>query len=1225
MFFIWGSAFSQDTLEQRSEIIPVGGKWSSSGSITTFTTIGQSGVETLLTADTLGWSGSVGFVPPVFRLRKNNAPVAVASSLELFINVNDPLILEGFDPDGDPIAIEIIQGPGKGEIELVPNTFGEFNFTVAAGLSPETIYRDSIVFKVVEVNSNLESEIAVHRFKFKLEDAEHTISDMSLTNVDASNAELMISWQDAVFNKNYSIKVDYYDLTNPVSPVFKSIVQASNPLATYSAEGDVLSYSMGINSTDHPYIFSASKVFVTVLVTTPNGNSDFNTFIIDNTAGGRVEASEDGLFFAFGSEMSVAENGSVKLSLVGVELGDFNLANSTIEIIEQGTQGNITVPVVKSTTANTKTWNVTYTSTQQIGGNDEIAFRIYNVERQLFDTAYATIDIIDVNDPPKLTRIADQLTDEEVAIQVPLAYDDPDNEVTILVESNENSKVPVTYANGIIEINPSKDFSGKVSINVVISEVGTEEEFVAFDRFDVEITPVNDAPVVSRINAQSFDEDNVITLVLSATDVDAELPVFDFTATSDKPSLLALTIDGNNLIISPKPNVNGEFSINVYADDRLGTPTSKSNAETFSMVINAVNDAPYVVKNFKTQRVVPGSASYEIDLSAYFSDVENGSNLTYSAVGNVKVGLTFNGNKVSVIAPSDFSEFEDITFTANDGELEVNQQVTFVEVVQDPSIVVANPIGALVLAEDFGTYTVDASNVFVDQNNAQAVFEYDLVGSNFIITSIDENGIITFQSLDEFFGNESLLLIGSTGNQSNYVSFTLEVTPVNDAPEVQLVESQLMQEDVTKSNIFVEISDIDNEFNELIFSVSSSNEEIVATSDITFSATTDGYLVSIKPLENKFGELTLTVMVSDGTDESTTTFNVNVQSVNDQPVLLVTSLASTNEDAVFSLDIATLFNDVDGDALTYTVSQKPEWSSVSDNIISGTPLNSDVGTANITVKADDGNGGTLTASYQLEVLNENDAPTLVNAVGDITVFQENSWSFNFPKTSFDDEDAGDVLSYSFENFPAWASVSGDIVSGTPKYEDIGEYSLIMKVTDVAGASVTHEVKVNVIFTVYDAEVILTVPDQCQGGRYTVTASGAVSYNWYDADDELIFEDVSSVELTEAGTYYVEGVDSEGRATPEKESFDLSICLAIDDLKPVSIYPNPASEFIQISKSVEFTSLLLTDITGKVFSIDPQESGEMYRIQIGHLSEGLYFLKYQINGEPKTAKLIKKNQ
>ncbi|MEO9474405.1 MAG: Ig-like domain-containing protein [Cyclobacteriaceae bacterium] len=1218
------SAVAQDTL-QRS-VNPIGGRWSSSGSYTTFMSAGQPSIATYLGSDTTIWSGSVGFVPPVFEITENNPPVAVVPGLEFLVDLDLSILLEGFDPDGDSIAFEIVDQPSNGSVQLIAGTESEFNFSPADGLIPDKVYRDSLTFRVNEVNGPLSSATAKMKFKFSLGDQPHLI-DTSYFAASGDDGLLTVEWTDAVVNDSYSIEINYYDLST-TTPEFKPLYKSTDLSAGLDVDGTSVSLDLSVAAADHPYIFEGDRVFVTVLITTENGNSDFGTLVIDNGAGGRTDASKDGMFFAFGSDMTVRENGTVSLNLVAVELGDFSLTGSEVEVIQGAGSGYLGQVAMTGADANTMTWQMSYTGTKEVGGLDSIQFRVYHPERQLFDTAWAKIQIKDVNDPPKITRIPDIVTDEEVDAVVALNFTDPDSEVEILVESNEASSVPVAYADGQITIAPTKDYSGLVSINVILTETGTAEEYVAFDRFDVQVRAVNDAPVLAAVSDQTLDEDNSITLVLSATDADAILPVFDYSAIVDQPGKVDLVLDGNNVTVQPRANVNGTFEVSLFADDRLGTATSKSEAETFLLTVNAVNDAPVSLKPFSTQKIIPGFPSYTIDMTAYFDDVESGADLTYSVVGNTGIALSFAGTVMSVEAADTFSGVEDVTITASDGKLSVSQQVSFVSTQQSSELTVANPVGTVTYNEDFGTATIDVSQVFTDANNASATFTYDLLGGGFINAVIDENtGEITITAPADYFGSESLYLLGTSGGQSVYTEFTVDVTAVNDAPTISAPAEQLMQEDIALQGVFVEVDDVDSDLSELSITATSSNTTLIKTENVSVIPDGDGFVMSIVPEADASGNATITLTLTDGVAQVTADVSVSVQPVNDEPQVVVNTVADVDEDVSFALDLATLFEDKEGDNLTITSSVYPSWAMISGTIISGTPLNADVGAWQIAATADDGNGGSASVSLSFDVINVNDAPEIAVELSTIKVFQESDWSYSFPESAFVDVDVDDVLTYSFESFPSWASLDGLTLTGNPQYEDIGSYEAVLKVVDQSGVSASQTVDIEVVFTVYDATVLVDQNCNVEAGELTLTASGAIDYKWYDVDDNVI-QATGSVLLLEgpySAFYYVEGVDANGYATPEKAEIAVECTiLSTSELQSrIEVYPNPTSEKLIISHLMDDFTFEVFDIMGKHVKVEVlrSESGST-ELDVSSLAGGVYLINYQLKGETKVLRFVK---
>lgn len=1226
IFLMAFSVLGQDTLMRSAT--PMGGRWSSSGSIASFFSVGQAAVASQLKHDSSGWSGSVGFIAPVGEFRENRPPVAIATQLSILLDPNSGIYLEGFDPDGDSISFQIIDQPKNGLVQKLDGTLSQYSFTVSDGLIPDRIYRDSLTFQVSEVNGKLKSSIVKYKFKFSIGDELHVIDTAYFSKENATTGIMSLVWDDQVVNDKYHIEISYYDLTNTTNPAFRNLYNSTDLSSAMDVNQANVKFDLNVTSAEHPYIFNGAKVFVTALVTTENGNADFKTFVIDNSTGSRADASNDGLFFAFGSELTVKENGTVNLDLIAVELGDFSLANAAIEILQIGQNGTIGSPILKETKTNTKTWQVSYQGTKEVGGLDSIQFRIYQPARQVFDTAWAKIEIKDVNDAPKVTRIADLQTDEEVQISVPLNFIDPDNQVDVLVESNESTRVPVTYVDGQIIITPGLDFSGLVSVNVIITEIGTDEQYVALDRFDVTVNAVNDAPVVAQVSDKSIDEDKSLTLVLSATDSDAKLPVFDFSAVVDQPSKVDFIIDGNNVTIVPKPNVNGVFQINLFADDRLGTATSKSSAETFTLVVNAVNDAPVVLKPFKTQKLITGFPSYSLDMNAYFFDVENGANLQYAATGNTDVILSFTGSTMNISTTGSFSGVEDVQITATDGELSVSQQISFVSAQTSANIQVANAPGLKQFDEDFGQVTIDVSDVFIDQNNANAVFSFELLGGGFLNAQIDpQTGIITMNSLENFNGTEDFYIIGTTNGQSVYADLTVQVNAVNDAPAMTEVSDLLMQEDLAVSGIFISTTDIDNAFSELQISAQSDNVSLIQSSNLVFTQGIDGYNLAVTPEKNKFGVANITITLSDGVATVTQLVSINVQSINDRPEVLVSSIPNVNEDQLFSLDLTTLFSDIENDPLKITLSQYPSWANIANNILSGTPANEHVGSWTITANVDDGNSGTNSVTLTMAVINTNDAPQLTRTLSNVTVFQESAWNYSFPTSIFTDVDANDVLTYTFEKIPLWAAINGLTLTGNPQYEHIGIHEMVLKATDPSGLSATATVSVIVEFTVYDAVISAVQDCNVAEGKLTITANGAIDYRWYDANQNLL--QGSGKILNLAGpyesSYFVEGVDSNGNATPEK--LEVSVQCAVlsveDKIAMVNVYPNPAQEVLVISHFSQSLSFTLYDIMGKKLetNILKNQPGRT-ELNVKDLPRGIYLINYQVGDKSEILRFIK---
>ena len=125
-------------------------------------------------------------------------------------------------------------------------------------------------------------------------------------------------------------------------------------------------------------------------------------------------------------------------------------------------------------------------------------------------------------------------------------------------------------------------------------------------------------------------------------------------------------------------------------------------------------------------------------------------------------------------------------------------------------------------------------------------------------------------------------------------------------------------------------------------------------------------------------------------------------------------------------------NDADGDPLTFSIQNRPVWATFSSSTgqLSGTPTSTQVGSyGNIVISVSDGKASASLAPFSIQVTAPpNRAPTITGQPA-TTVTAGQAYSFT-PTASDPD---GDVLTFSIQNRPAWATFSPTTgrLSGTP--------------------------------------------------------------------------------------------------------------------------------------------------------------------------------------------------
>ena len=108
------------------------------------------------------------------------------------------------------------------------------------------------------------------------------------------------------------------------------------------------------------------------------------------------------------------------------------------------------------------------------------------------------------NFPPELEDINDQTIPEDQIFTYDLqASDDDGDDLFFLPPGINGPAVGDIDDNDILTITPNPDYNGTIEVTITVSE-GVDTDF---DRFNLEVTPINDNPILNFINSVSFPED----------------------------------------------------------------------------------------------------------------------------------------------------------------------------------------------------------------------------------------------------------------------------------------------------------------------------------------------------------------------------------------------------------------------------------------------------------------------------------------------------------------------------------------------------------------------------------------------------------------------------------------------------------------------------------------------------------------------------------------------
>ncbi|SFR50687.1 ELWxxDGT repeat-containing protein [Pseudidiomarina maritima] len=275
-----------------------------------------------------------------------------------------------------------------------------------------------------------------------------------------------------------------------------------------------------------------------------------------------------------------------------------------------------------------------------------------------------------------------------------------------------------------------------------------------------------------------------------------------------------------------------------------------------------------------------------------------------------------------------------------------------------------------------------------------------------------------------------VITVADADNQVSLPAFNLEVVNVNDAPTISGSPATSVLQDALYS-FTPTANDIDGD--SLTYAV------LNAPAWTSFDTNTG--TLSGTPSNAEVGVYSnIQISVSDGgLSDTLTAFSITVENVNDAPTINGAPSTSVDQGSLYSFTPVAV--DIDGDSLSFSITNKPAWVSFNTltGALTGTPGNSDVGVhSNIQISVNDGQLGSALAAFSITVVNVNDAPTISGSPV-TSVNEDTAYSFT-PSAS--DVDVGDSLIFSIANKPVWATFNPTTgtLAGVPTNDHVGTAS-----------------------------------------------------------------------------------------------------------------------------------------------------------------------------------------
>lgn len=149
-------------------------------------------------------------------------------------------------------------------------------------------------------------------------------------------------------------------------------------------------------------------------------------------------------------------------------------------------------------------------------------------------------------------------------------------------------------------------------------------------------------------------------------------------------------------------------------------------------------------------------------------------------------------------------------------------------------------------------------------------------------------------------------------------------------------------------------------------------------------------------------------------------------------------------------------SDADGNALTFSIANKPAWATFSSatGLLHGTPTSSQAGTySSISIKVSDGKWVATLPSFSITVTSLVTASNPPVITGSPSVSAQAGQPYSFRASATDPD--GNPLKFSIQNKPGWATfdTSTGTLYGTPTDANVGNYgNILISVSDGAATS-----------------------------------------------------------------------------------------------------------------------------------------------------------------------------
>ena len=705
------------------------------------------------------------------------------------------------------------------------------------------------------------------------------------------------------------------------------------------------------------------------------------------------------------------------------------------------------------------------------------------------------ISVSNVNDLPVFTSSPVLTADEDSVYTYNITVTDEDNQICDITSSTLPSFLTLTNNNDNTATLTGTPLQANLGDNSVVIVATDPSGGITNQSFVISVSNVNDLPVFTSSPVLTGNEDSVYTYNIIVTDDDNQ--ICDITS-STLPNFLTLTDNGDNTAtltgIPLQANL-GDNSVVIVATDPSGGITNQS----FVISVSNVNDLPV----FTSSPVLTADEDSVYTYNITISDEDNQiCFITSSTLPNF-LTLTDNRDNTATLTGTPLQTNlgdNSVVIVAIDPSGGITNQSFVISVsnVNDLPVFTSSPV---LTADEDSVYTYNIT--VTDEDNQICDITSSTLPSFLTLTNNNDNtATLTGTPLQANLGDNSVVIVATdpSGGITNQ-SFVISVSNVNDLPVFTSSPVLTGNEDsVYTYNIIV--TDDDNQICDITSSTLPNFLTLTDNGDNT--ATLTGI-----PLQANLGDNSVVIVATDPSGGITNqSFVISVSNVNDLPVFTSSPVLTGNEDSVYTYNITV--TDEDNQICFITSSSIPSFLTLTDNrdntaILTGTPLQANLGDNSVVIVAIDPSGGITNQSFVISVSNVNDLPVFTSSPI-LTIDEDSVYTYNITVTDEDNQ----ICFITSSTLPSFLTLTDNrdntaTLTGTPLQANLGDNSVVIVAIDPSGG-ITNQSFVISVSNVNDLPVFTSSP------VLTVDEDSVYTYNITVTDEDNQICDITSSTL-----------------------------------------------------------------------------------------------------------------